>query len=48
MMWKIRDQLKISGDILINQAAVRNIVTTRIYDHRKTRPEDSRTFKVNC
>jgi integrase/recombinase XerD len=24
-----------------------NIATTRIYDHRKTRPEDSRTFKVN-
>jgi len=23
-----------------------NIVTTRIYDHRKTRPEDSPTFKV--
>ena len=23
-----------------------NIVTTRIYDHRKTRPEDSSTFKV--
>jgi integrase/recombinase XerD len=24
-----------------------NIVTTRIYDHRRTRPEDSPTFKVN-
>jgi site-specific recombinase XerD len=24
-----------------------NIATTRIYDHRKTRPEDSATFKVN-
>jgi integrase/recombinase XerD len=24
-----------------------NITTTRIYDHRKTRPEDSPTFKVN-
>ena len=24
-----------------------NIATTRIYDHRKTRPEDSPTFKVN-
>ncbi|WP_245549461.1 tyrosine-type recombinase/integrase [Methylomicrobium album] len=24
-----------------------NIATTRIYDHRKTRPEDSSTFKVN-
>jgi site-specific recombinase XerD len=24
-----------------------NIATTRIYDHRKTRPEDSLTFKVN-
>ena len=24
-----------------------NISTTRIYDHRKTRPEDSPTFKVN-
>ena len=24
-----------------------NIVTTRIYDHRKTRPEDSPTFKVS-
>ena len=23
-----------------------NISTTRIYDHRKTKPEDSRTFKV--
>ncbi len=23
-----------------------NIATTRIYDHRKTRPEDSPTFKV--
>jgi site-specific recombinase XerD len=23
-----------------------NISTTRIYDHRKTRPEDSPTFKV--
>ena len=23
-----------------------NIATTRIYDHRKTRPEDSLTFKV--
>ena len=27
-------------------AAARNIATTRIYDHRKTRPEDSPTFKV--
>jgi site-specific recombinase XerD len=25
-----------------------NIATTRIYDHRKTRPEDSPTFKVAC
>jgi hypothetical protein len=24
-----------------------SIATTRIYDHRKTRPEDSPTFKVN-
>jgi hypothetical protein len=24
-----------------------NIATTRIYDHRKTRPEDSPTFKAN-
>jgi integrase/recombinase XerD len=24
-----------------------NISTTRIYDHRKTRPEDSPTFKVS-
>ena len=24
-----------------------NIATTRIYDHRKTRPENSPTFKVN-
>ena len=24
-----------------------NIATTRIYAHRKTRPEDSPTFKVN-
>jgi LDH2 family malate/lactate/ureidoglycolate dehydrogenase len=24
-----------------------NIATTRIYDHRKIRPEDSPTFKVN-
>ena len=24
-----------------------NIATTRIYDHRKSRPEDSPTFKVN-
>lgn len=24
-----------------------NIATTRIYDHRKTRPEDSPTFRVN-
>ena len=24
-----------------------NIATTRIYDHRKTQPEDSPTFKVN-
>jgi integrase len=24
-----------------------NIATTRIYDHRKTRPEDSPTFKVS-
>jgi integrase/recombinase XerD len=24
-----------------------NIATTRIYNHRKTRPEDSPTFKVN-
>jgi len=24
-----------------------NIATTRVYDHRKTRPEDSPTFKVN-
>jgi integrase/recombinase XerD len=24
-----------------------DIATTRIYDHRKTRPEDSSTFKVN-
>jgi site-specific recombinase XerC len=24
-----------------------NIATTRIYDHRKTRPKDSPTFKVN-
>ena len=24
-----------------------NIATTRIYDHRKTRAEDSPTFKVN-
>jgi integrase/recombinase XerD len=24
-----------------------NIVTMRIYDHRKTRPEDSPTFKVS-
>ena len=24
-----------------------NIATTRIYDHGKTRPEDSPTFKVN-
>jgi integrase/recombinase XerD len=24
-----------------------NIAITRIYDHRKTRPEDSPTFKVN-
>jgi integrase/recombinase XerD len=23
-----------------------NIATTRIYDHRKSRPEDSPTFKV--
>ena len=23
-----------------------NIATTRVYDHRKTRPEDSPTFKV--
>jgi integrase/recombinase XerD len=23
-----------------------NISTTRIYDHRRTRPEDSPTFKV--
>jgi integrase/recombinase XerD len=23
-----------------------NIATTRLYDHRKTRPEDSPTFKV--
>ncbi|MGO9389719.1 tyrosine-type recombinase/integrase [Rhodoblastus sp.] len=25
-----------------------NIATTRIYDHRRTRPEDSPTFKVAC
>ena len=24
-----------------------NIATTRIYDHRKTRPEDSPTFKLD-
>lgn len=24
-----------------------NIATTRIYDHRKTRPEDSQTFKMS-
>ena len=24
-----------------------NVATTRIYDHRKTRPEDSPTLKVN-
>ena len=24
-----------------------NIATTRIYDHRKTRPEDSPTFKIS-
>ncbi|WP_404359461.1 tyrosine-type recombinase/integrase [Methylotuvimicrobium sp. KM1] len=24
-----------------------NISTTRIYDHRKMRPEDSPTFKIN-
>ena len=24
-----------------------NVSTTRVYDHRKTRPEDSPTFKVN-
>jgi len=24
-----------------------NIATTRIYDHRRTRPEDSPTFKVS-
>jgi integrase len=24
-----------------------NVSTTRIYDHRKTRPEDSPTFKVS-
>ena len=24
-----------------------NIATTRIYDHRKIRPEDSPTFKIN-
>jgi integrase/recombinase XerD len=24
-----------------------NIAATRIYDHRKTRPEDSPTFKVD-
>jgi integrase/recombinase XerD len=24
------------------------IATTPMYDHRKTRPEDSPTFKVNC
>jgi integrase/recombinase XerD len=24
-----------------------NITTTRIYDHRRTRPEDSPTFKVS-
>ena len=24
-----------------------NIATTRLYDHRKTRPEDSPTFKVS-
>ena len=24
-----------------------NIATTRIYDHRRTRPEDSLTFKVD-
>ena len=23
-----------------------NVSTTRVYDHRKTRPEDSPTFKV--
>jgi integrase/recombinase XerD len=25
-----------------------NIATTRIYDHRRTRPEDSPAFKVAC
>jgi integrase/recombinase XerD len=30
-----------------NGSATPNIATTRIYDHRKTRPEDSPTFKVN-
>jgi integrase/recombinase XerD len=24
-----------------------NLATTQLYDHRKTRPEDSPTFKVN-
>jgi integrase/recombinase XerD len=25
-----------------------NIATTEVYDHRKTRPEDSPTFEVAC
>ena len=30
----------------LDAAGHANIATTRIYDHRRTRPEDSPTFKV--
>jgi len=32
--------------VLIGALALRATAATRIYDHRRTRPEDSPTFKV--
>jgi hypothetical protein len=39
--------LRCSGVLPCSTNGHANIATTRIYDHRKTRPEDSPTFKVN-
>jgi integrase/recombinase XerD len=52
---RLKHRLSLRADALDHQADIAkvrewlghaNIATTRIYDHRKTRPEDSPTFKV--
>ena len=52
---RLKHSLSLRADALDHQADIAkvqewlghaNIATTRMYDHRKTRPEDSPTFKV--